>query len=383
MESISNVDVKGKRVIVRVDFNVPRDKKTGEITDDTRIVASLETINHLVKNGAKVILLSHLGKVKSDEDKEKNSLAVVAERLRTLIDVPVYFTGATRGPETEAIVNNVLNGEIVLLENTRYEDFPKKLESSCDEALSKYWASFGDIFVLEAFGSAHRCHASTYGISKYLPSYAGFLVEKETEILNEVLNSSRTLIMGGSKIDEKIAVIDNLVPTSDSLLIGGGMCFTFLKALGYNIGKSLLAEEQTDYVKDLLAKYGKKIVLPVDVVTQNGVKNINELNDDDIGYDIGPKSVEMFKEVLANSNMVLWNGPLGMYEEDAYANGTKDVLEFLEQQDFKTILGGGNIVDAATKFGVNVHHKCTGGGSTLEYLGGSRFKTLSRLKGDK
>ena len=383
MESIRDVDVRGKKVIVRVDFNVPRDKKTGEITDDTRIVASLDTINYLVKNGAKVILLSHLGKVKSNEDKEKNSLGVVAERLRTLIDVPVYFTGDTRGHAVEAIVNNVLDGEIVLLENTRYEDFPKKLESSCDEALSKYWASFGDIFVLEAFGSAHRCHASTYGISKYLPSYAGFLVEKETEILNEVLQSSRTLIMGGSKIDEKIAVIENLIPTSDSLLVGGGMCFTFLKAMGYNIGKSLLAEEQIDYCKDLLERYGNKIVLPVDVVTQNGVKNVNELNDDDIGYDIGPKTVKLFQEVLSNSNMVLWNGPLGMYEEEAYANGTKDVLEFLEQQDFKTILGGGNIVDAATQFGVNVHHKCTGGGSTLEYLGGARFKTLSRLKGDK
>ncbi len=383
MESIRDVDVRGKKVIVRVDFNVPRDKKTGEITDDTRIVASLDTINYLVKNGAKVILLSHLGKVKSNEDKEKNSLGVVAERLRTLIDVPVYFTGDTRGHAVEAIVNNVLDGEIVLLENTRYEDFPKKLESSCDEALSKYWASFGDIFVLEAFGSAHRCHASTYGISKYLPSYAGFLVEKETEILNEVLQSSRTLIMGGSKIDEKIAVIENLIPTSDSLLVGGGMCFTFLKAMGYNIGKSLLSEEQIDYCKGLLERYGNKIVLPVDVVTQNGVKNVNELNDDDIGYDIGPKTVKLFQEVLSNSNMVLWNGPLGMYEEEAYANGTKDVLEFLEQQDFKTILGGGNIVDAATQFGVNVHHKCTGGGSTLEYLGGARFKTLSRLKGDK
>lgn len=383
MESIRDVDVRGKKVIVRVDFNVPRDKKTGEITDDTRIVASLDTINYLVKNGAKVILLSHLGKVKSNEDKEKNSLGVVAERLRTLIDVPVYFTGDTRGHAVEAIVNNVLDGEIVLLENTRYEDFPKKLESSCDEALSKYWASFGDIFVLEAFGSAHRCHASTYGISKYLPSYAGFLVEKETKILDEVLQSSRTLIMGGSKIDEKIAVIENLIPTSDSLLVGGGMCFTFLKAMGYNIGKSLLAEEQIDYCKDLLERYGNKIVLPVDVVTQNGVKNVNELNDDDIGYDIGPKTVKLFQEVLSNSNMVLWNGPLGMYEEEAYANGTKDVLEFLEQQDFKTILGGGNIVDAATQFGVNVHHKCTGGGSTLEYLGGARFKTLSRLKGDK
>lgn len=383
MESIRDVDVRGKKVIVRVDFNVPRDKKTGEITDDTRIVASLDTINYLVKNGAKVILLSHLGKVKSNEDKEKNSLGVVAERLRTLIDVPVYFTGDTRGHAVEAIVNNVLDGEIVLLENTRYEDFPKKLESSCDEALSKYWASFGDIFVLEAFGSAHRCHASTYGISKYLPSYAGFLVEKETKILNEVLQSSRTLIMGGSKIDEKIAVIENLIPTSDSLLVGGGMCFTFLKAMGYNIGKSLLSEEQIDYCKGLLERYGNKIVLPVDVVTQNGVKSVNELNDDDIGYDIGPKTVKLFQEVLSNSNMVLWNGPLGMYEEEAYANGTKDVLEFLEQQDFKTILGGGNIVDAATQFGVNVHHKCTGGGSTLEYLGGARFKTLSRLKGDK
>lgn len=383
MESIRDVDVRGKKVIVRVDFNVPRDKKTGEITDDTRIVASLDTINYLVKNGAKVILLSHLGKVKSNEDKEKNSLGVVAERLRTLIDVPVYFTGDTRGHAVEAIVNNVLDGEIVLLENTRYEDFPKKLESSCDEALSKYWASFGDIFVLEAFGSAHRCHASTYGISKYLPSYAGFLVEKETEILNEVLQSSRTLIMGGSKIDEKIAVIENLIPTSDSLLVGGGMCFTFLKAMGYNIGKSLLSEEQIDYCKGLLERYGNKIVLPVDVVTQNGVKNVNELNDDDIGYDIGPKTVKLFQEVLSNSNMVLWNGPLGMYEEEAYANGTKDILEFLEQQDFKTILGGGNIVDAATQFSVNVHHKCTGGGSTLEYLGGARFKTLSRLKGDK
>lgn len=384
MQNISNVDVRGKKVIVRVDFNVPRDKKTGEITDDTRIVASLETINYLVKNGAKVILLSHLGKVKSEEDKEKNSLAVVADRLRTLIDVPVYFTGATRGAETEAIVNNVLDGEIVLLENTRYEDFPKKLESSCDEALSKYWASLGDIYVLEAFGSAHRCHASTYGISKYLPSYAGFLIEKETAVLNEVLNSSKTLVMGGSKIDDKIAVIDNLLPTSDSLLIGGGMCFTFLKALGYNIGQSLFAPQHFDFAKEVLAKYGNKIVLPVDVVTQNGVKNINELNDDDIGYDIGPKTIALFEEVLANSNMVLWNGPLGAFDLDpAYENGTKEILEFLQEQEYKTILGGGDIVNAATQFGIEVHHKCTGGGSTLEYLGGAKFKTLSRLKGDK
>lgn len=381
MENITSADVKNKKVIVRVDYNVPI--KDGKILDETRIIASLETINYLIKNEAKVILLSHLGRIKSEEDKNTNSLSIVAKRLSKLVNVPVYFVGATRGHIVEETVDNLLTGEIVLIENTRFEDFPKKLESSCDEALSKYWARLGDIFVLEAFGSAHRCHASTYGISKYLPSYAGFLVEKETNMLNEALKSSRTLIMGGAKVEDKIGVIDNLITTSDCLLLGGAMCFTFLKAKGIDVGSSIVSEDHIDYAKGILEEYQNKIVLPIDVVTQNGVKDINELLTDDIGFDIGPKTVELYKEKLSNSNMVLWNGPLGKYEEKEYENGTKEILDFLESQTYKTILAGGDVVAACTYFDKKMYYISTGGGSTLEYLEGKRFKTLERLKGEK
>lgn len=381
MENITSADVKNKKVIVRVDYNVPI--KNGKILDETRIIASLETINYLIKNEAKVILLSHLGRIKSEEDKNTNSLSIVAKRLSKLVNVPVYFVGATRGHIVEETVDNLLTGEIVLIENTRFEDFPKKLESSCDEALSKYWARLGDIFVLEAFGSAHRCHASTYGISKYLPSYAGFLVEKETNMLNEALKSSRTLIMGGAKVEDKIGVIDNLITTSDCLLLGGAMCFTFLKSRGIDVGSSIVSEDHIDYAKGILEEYPNKIVLPIDVVTQNGVKDINELLTDDIGFDIGPKTIELYKEKLSNSNMVLWNGPLGKYEEKEYENGTKEILDFLESQTYKTILAGGDVVAACTYFDKKMYYISTGGGSTLEYLEGKRFKTLERLKGEK
>lgn len=381
MENITSADVSGKRVIVRVDYNVPI--KDGKILDDTRIVASLETINYLVENGAKVILLSHLGRVKSEADKKKNSLSIVAKRLSKLVKAPVYFVASTRGHIIEETINNLLNGEIALLENTRFEDFPKTLESSCDETLSKYWASLGDIFVLEAFGSAHRCHASTYGISKYIPSYAGFLVEKETNMLNEALKSKRTLIMGGAKVEDKIGVIDNLITSSDALLLGGAMCFTFLKAKGLDVGSSLVSEEHIEYAKNVLEKYGDKILLPVDVVTQNGVKSVEELTGEDVGYDIGPKTIEIYKNKLRNSNMVLWNGPLGKYEEEAYENGTKYILKFLENQEFKTILAGGDVVAACGYFDTKMYYVSTGGGSTLEYLEGKRFKTLERLKGSK
>lgn len=381
MENITSADVRGKRVLVRVDYNVPI--KDDEILDDTRIVASLETINYLLKNGCKVILLSHLGRIKSEDDKKKNSLAIVAKRLSKLVSAPVFFVNTTRGEGVEETIYNLLDGEILLIENTRFEDFPKTLESSCDEALSKYWASLGDIFVLEAFGSAHRCHASTYGISKYLPSYAGFLVEKEANMLNEVLKSSRTLIMGGAKVDDKIGVIDNLITTSDSLILGGAMCFTFLKAKGFNVGNSLVSDEHIDYAKNILNNYSDKILLPVDVVTQNGIKDINELSTEDIGYDIGPKTIELYKEKLSSSNMVLWNGPLGKYEEKEYENGTKEILDFLENQSYKTILAGGDVVAACSYFNNNMYYVSTGGGSTLEYLEGKRFKTLERLKGKK
>ncbi len=381
MENIASAKFKNKKVLVRVDYNVPI--KDGKIMDETRIVASLKTLNMLIDGGAKVILLSHLGRVKTEEDMKKNSLSIVAKRLSKLVNAPVYFIPKTRGHIVEETVNNLLPGEIALIENTRFEDYPKKLESSCDEALSKYWASLADMFVLDAFGTAHRCHASTYGVSKFIPSYAGYLVEKETEMLDEVLNSKRTLIMGGAKVDDKIGVIDNLIKSSDKLLIGGAMCFTFLKANGIDVGSSLVSEDYVDYAKNVLKKYSKKIVLPVDVVCQSGVKDIDKLEKDDVGYDIGPKTIELFKENLENSKMVLWNGPLGKYEEKEYENGTKDILKYLEKQDFKTILAGGDVVAACGYFKTRMYYVSTGGGSTLEYLEGKKFKTLKRLKGEK
>lgn len=381
MENIASAKFKNKKVLVRVDYNVPI--KDGKIMDETRIVASLKTLNMLIDGGAKVILLSHLGRVKTEEDMKKNSLSIVAKRLSKLINAPVYFIPKTRGHIVEETINNLLPGEIALIENTRFEDYPKKLESSCDEALSKYWASLADMFVLDAFGTAHRCHASTYGVSKFIPSYAGYLVEKETEMLDEVLNSKRTLIMGGAKVDDKIGVIDNLIKSSDKLLIGGAMCFTFLKASGIDVGSSLVSEDYVDYAKNVLKKYSKKIVLPVDVVCQSGLKDIDKLEKDDVGYDIGPKTIELFKENLENSKMVLWNGPLGKYEEKEYENGTKDILKYLEKQDFKTILAGGDVVAACGYFKTRMYYVSTGGGSTLEYLEGKKFKTLKRLKGEK
>ena len=379
MKVINEADVKGKKVIVRVDFNVPR--KDGKITDDNRIVASLKTINYLIDKGAKVILLSHLGRVKSEEDKKDNSLKVVSEHLSSLVNVPVYFIPESHGELLETAVNNLLDKEILLVENTRFEDVPSTLESSCDEKLSKYWAKLGDIFVLDAFGTAHRCHASTYGISKYIPSYAGFLVNDEVKMMDKALKQEKTLILGGAKVDDKIGVINNLLPTSKKVLIGGAMCFTFLKAKGLNVGKSIVSEDNIDYCKKLLDKNSDKIYLPVDVVTQNGVKDIEKMNDDDIGYDIGPKTIKLFNELASGSKLVLWNGPLGMFEEKEYENGTKKVMKFLSEQKFPTILAGGDVVGASKYFNINVYYVSTGGGSTLEYLEGKRFKTLERLNG--
>lgn len=379
MKLITDADVKGKKVIVRVDFNVPI--KDGKIIDDNRIVGSLKTINYLVENKAKVILLSHLGRVKTEEDKKTNSLDIVAKHLTSLVKFPVYFTHETRGDELEACVNSLLEGEVLLVENTRFEDVPKTLESSCDEKLSKYWAGLGDIFVLDAFGTAHRCHASTYGISKYIPSYAGFLVNDEVEMLDKALKEKRTLLLGGAKVDDKIGVLNNLVPSSDLVLIGGAMCFTFLKAKGFNVGKSIVSEENIEYCKELLDKYEDKIVLPLDFVTEDGVKDIDEFNDDNIGFDIGPKTIREFENKLEGSNLVLWNGPLGKYEDKEYENGTKELMKYLEGQKYPTILAGGDVTGASKYFGVKMYYVSTGGGSTLEYLEGKKFKTLERLNG--
>ncbi len=379
MKSINGIDVKSKKVIVRVDYNVPI--KNNVIIDDTRIVSSLKTLNYLLDNGAKVILLSHLGRIESLEDKENNSLEIVAKHLSILVNKPVYFVPVTRGSMLESAVNNLQNSEILLVENTRYEDYPKKLESSCDENLSRYWAGLGDIFVLDAFGSAHRCHASTYGISEYLPSYSGFLVDEEVKMLDKSIHKNKTLILGGSKVEDKLGVIDNLIGTSDYVLLGGAMCFTFLKAKGFNVGKSIVSEENLDYVKSLLDKYSSKIILPLDFMTQNGVKDIDEFNDSDIGFDIGPKTIHEFENNLKKSNLVLWNGPLGKYEEKDYENGTKELMIYLQNQDYPTILAGGDVTGASKYFNAKMYYVSTGGGSTLEYLEGKKFKTLERLNG--
>ena len=379
MESIKGVNVTGKRVIVRVDYNVPI--TDGKIDDDTRIIASLRTINYLIDKKAKIILLSHLGRIKSQADKEKNSLEVVARHLSTLVSCGIYFVPFTRGELVEKTIQNMNDGEIVILENTRYEDYPKLLESSCDEALSKYWASLGDIFVLDAFGSAHRCHASTYGISKYLPSYSGFLIDNEVSMLDRAIHQRKTLILGGSKVDDKIGVIDNLINTSDYILLGGAMCFTFLKASGINVGESIVSDDKIRYAKNLIDIHKNKIILPIDVVTNNGVKMVSEMSNSDIGYDIGPKTISMYKELLINSKLILWNGPLGMFEDPRYEDGTKKVMQFVYNQSIPTILAGGDIISASHKFKYNFTYLSTGGGATLEYLEGKRFKTLERLNG--
>ena len=379
MESIKKCDVNGKKVIVRVDFNVPIED--GKIVDDTRIVSSLKTINYLLEHGAKIILLSHLGRVKSKEDKEKYSLEIVAKHLSSLVNAPVYFVPQTRGDILEKTVENLEDREIVLVENTRFEDYPKSLESSCDETLSKYWASLGDIYVFDAFATAHRCHASTYGISKYLKSYAGFLVENEVNMLKKAIYQRKTMILGGSKVEDKIGVIDNLINTCDKILLGGAMCFTFLKAKGYSIGKNAIAEDKIEYANSLLQTQSSKIILPVDFISENGVIDLENITDDDVLLDIGPKTIERYKEVIFESNLVLWNGPLGKYEDDKYENGTKSLMKYIYNQSIVTILAGGDIVACSKKFKINFTFISTGGGATLEYLEGKRFKTLERLNG--
>lgn len=381
MQSIKGFDVTGKRVIVRVDYNVPI--TDGKIDDDTKILASLKTINYLLDKKAKIILLSHLGRIKSQADKESHSLEIVAKHLSTLVSCGIYFIPFTRGEIVNKTIENMNNGEIVILENTRFEDYPKSLESSCDEALSKYWASLGDIFVLDAFGSAHRCHASTYGISKYLPSYSGFLVDNEVSMLDKAIHQRKTLILGGAKVDDKIGVIDNLINTSDNILLGGAMCFTFLKASGVNVGESIVSDDKIRYAKSLLDTHGNKIILPIDVVTNDGVKDVTNIGNSGIGYDIGPKTINKYKELLINSKLILWNGPLGMFEDPKYEDGTKKVMQFIYNQSIPTILAGGDIISASHKFKYNFTYLSTGGGATLEYLEGKRFKTLERLNGSK
>ena len=382
-KTIKDFDLNNKKVIIRCDFNVPI--KDGVITDDNRIVQSLTTIKYALDNNAKVILMSHLGRIKEEEDKAKNSLRIVATRLQELLGRPVVFVPTTRGPELENAVNALNPGDVLLMENTRYEDLPGKKESGNDPELGAYWASLGEVFINDAFGTCHRAHASNVGIASNLPSGLGFLVEKEYNELSVLTNPEHpfVVVLGGSKVSDKIGVIENLVTKADKIIIGGGMAYTFLKAKGVNIGKSILDEENIEFCKNILANYSDKIVLPVDnVLTKefsneapNRVASVEEILEDEQGLDIGPNTVALFNSVLDTARIVFWNGPLGVYEFSNYTKGTEAVLSKLVTLNAKTILGGGDIVAAATKLGYKdkVTHASTGGGVTLEFMEGKEL----------
>lgn len=382
-KTIRDYDLKDKKVIIRCDFNVPI--KDGQIIDDNRIVMALDTINYAINHGAKVILLSHLGRIKEEEDKVKNSLRLVSIRLSELLNRNVLFVPYTRGKALEDAINSLNSGDVLLMENTRFEDVPGKKESGNDIELGKYWASLGDIFINDAFGTAHRSHASNVGIATYLPSGLGFLVENEMNNLSILNNPEHpfVVILGGSKVADKIGIIENLVTKADKIIIGGGMAYTFLNAKGYDIGKSILDNENIEFCKNILEKYSDKIVLPIDNVVakefSNDVPNrtikINEFLSDDIGMDIGMETVSLFSTVLENAKVIFWNGPLGVYELSKYSVGTQKVLEKIVKLNAKTVLGGGDIVAAASKLGYKdkVTHASTGGGVTLEFMEGKEL----------
>lgn len=391
---LKEVDIKNKTVIIRCDFNVPM--KDGKIIDNTRIVKSLETIQYCIEQDAKIILLSHLGRVKTEADKKDKSLKPVAEELSRLLEVKVGFSKETRGKEVEEKIENLKPKEILLLENTRFEDIDNKKESGNDEELGAYWASLGEVFINDAFGTSHRAHASNVGIASHIKeSCIGFLIEKELNALEELNCPEKPfiVILGGSKVGDKIGVIENLVEKADKILIGGGMAFTFLKAENYEIGNSLCDSEHLSFCQKVLEKYPEKIILPVDVKvttefnndTPYSQKDIDEIDFNDMGLDIGIKTVEIFENHLKDAKFVLWNGPLGVYEFENYKIGTDKILKYLAKNHIKTILGGGDIVAAATAANVcdDIYHISTGGGATLEYLEGKKLPGIEAVEQGK
>ncbi|MGM9968935.1 MAG: phosphoglycerate kinase [Anaeroplasma sp.] len=385
---VSDLNVKGKKVLIRVDFNVPM--KNGVITDDTRIRAALPTIEYVIKNGGKAIVFSHLGRVKEAADIAKNDITPVAKRLEELINQPVKFVNATRGKELEDAAANLNEGEILMFQNTRYEDFDVeqnkevKKESKNNPELGAYWASLGDVFVNDAFGTAHRAAASNVGIAANVSeTAAGFLLEKEIKFIGGAVDNPvrpYVAILGGSKVSDKIGVIEALLDKADKVLIGGAMMFTFLKAQGKNIGASRCEDDKLELANELLAKANGKIVLPVDAVVNKAfedvpgvVKSVDAFDNDDMGLDIGPKTLELFASVLNGAKTVVWNGPMGVFEMNNYNKGTIGVCELLANlKDASTIIGGGDSAAAAEQLGYadKVSHISTGGGASLEYLEG-------------
>ena len=378
-KTVKDIDVKGKKVIVRCDFNVPQ--KDGSITDDTRITAALPTIKYLLSEGAAVILMSHLGRPEGEANM-KYTLKPVADRLEELLKIPVIFA---QSPQVEA-------GEVMLLENVRF----RKEETKNGADFAKELASLADIFVNDAFGTAHRAHASTAGIADYLPAVSGFLIEKEVKFLGSAVENPErpfVAIMGGAKVGDKISVIRNLLKKVDTLIIGGGMAYTFYKALGYEIGTSILDADSVDVAKDLLEtakSLGVKMMLPVDVVcgrefkndTETAVFSCDNMPGDMMGLDIGPETIELYKKEIASAKTVVWNGPMGVFEMETFAKGTLEIAKALSRTDAITVIGGGDSAAAVEQFGLadKMTHISTGGGASLEFLEGKELPGIAVLE---
>lgn len=370
-KTIKDFNLEGKKVIIRCDLNVPI--KDGKIEDDTRIRGSLRTIKYAISNGARVILLSHLGKVKTAEDKKASSLYPVATCLSEYLKRDVLFSKETRGSSLTEMVDNLKDGDVLLVENTRFEDLDGKKESNCDLGLAKYWASLGDIFINDAYGTCHRNHASVTGIPKYLPSGIGFLIQREITKIDSVLTSSThpfVVILGGKKVEDKIVLIENLLKVCDKLLIGGAMSFTFLKEEGYSIAPSLVSKEHLAFCRKILKLYKDKIVLPKDFVTETKTVDIEDFTENDIGYDIGPKTIKLFEKELLGAKRVIVNGPMGMFEDKRYSSGTNKLFKILAKNKIKTVVGGGDTASAVSHLGYSdsFYHVSTGGGATMKYL---------------
>ena len=389
---LQNMDIDGKKVLLRVDYNVP--VKDNTIIDDTKIVRTLQTINYLLDHNCKIIILSHFGKIKKEEDKLNNSLEIVAKRLKELVNTKVIFSKQTRSYALEEMINTLNEKEIVLLENTRFEDVPDNLESGNDPQLASYWAGLADVFVMDAFASLHRVHASTAGVCKFIPSCIGFLVQQEFEMIDKyVMNAEKpfTIIMGGAKVDDKLNLLKKLLPKCEHLLLMGGLANTFLKVLGINVGESLVSNDKDilDDIKSLLVTYKDKIMLPFDAVVSNNYdesyidrKLINQIDSNDIIKDIGTKTLEEYKKVIDSSKTVFLNGTAGIYEDIKYANGTKELLDILVDSPANVIVGGGDSSSSVKNFKSenDFVYISTGGGATLKYIESGKLDALDYIQ---
>ena len=389
-KSVLDADVKGKKVLLRCDFNVPQNKETGVITSDKRIVAALPTIKYLLENGAAVIACSHLGKPKG-EWKPKLTLAPVADRLSELLGQKVVFANDIIGEDAKAKAAALKPGEIMLLENLRFDIREEKNGADFAKAL----ADMAELYVSDAFGTVHRAHASTAGVAAYLPAYAGLLVEKELSVMGKALNDPKrpfVAVLGGAKVSDKIGVINNLLEKADTVIIGGGMAYTFIKAMGYEIGNSLLEADKLDYALEMIDKAkrnGVSLILPVDTAVGNEFKadcdmqivDIREMPAGWMGMDIGPKTIELFSDAIKNAETVVWNGPMGVFEFDAFAKGTKAMAQALAESGAITIVGGGDSAAAVEKLGFadKMTHISTGGGASLEFLEGLELPGVACL----